>query len=266
MDQDFKNQERIQDYLQGNLKDNDLKSFQADLKKDAALREDLAFSQAMMTTLKNKELVGVNHQVKTIADGTTIKPDFDALKEFEGGNINGSSNSLGKWLLGGMLGLGLLFLGLLASGIFNPFTSNEPTNPLVVQHLVPFENVISIDGETNPSLEKGMTAYANKDYPGAIKDLGAHLNNAYDPNVQFYLGLSHLLNKEASIAIPLLERVVDTSAPPVLSVAQWYLSLAYIETEQISAAIMSLEELQANPDYTDKATELLNSINPPLLD
>ena len=265
MDQDFKNQERIHEYLQGDLKGGDLKSFQEDLKKDAALQEDLAFSEAMITTLKNKEIVAVNHQLKTIIGGKTIEPDFDALKEFEGGNSSSGSSSFGKWLLGGILGIGLLTIGLFASGLLNPFTSNEPPNPLVLPHLVPFENVISANGANNPNLEKGMTAYENGDYTNVIPSLSTYLQDTYDPNVQFYLGLSHLLNKEATIAIPLLERVVDTALPPVLSVAKWYLALAYIETGQLPAAKVSLTELQSNPDYKNKATALLNALDNQLL-
>jgi len=261
MDQDFKNQERIHEFLQGDLKGAALKAFQADLRKDANLQEDLAFSRAMMTTLKNKEILAANHQLKTIIAGKTITPDFDALKEFEGGGSSSGGGSIGKWLLGGMLGISLLAIGLFASGIFTPFTSNETSNHLVVSHLVPFENVISIAGESSPNLEKGMAAYENGDYITAIPLFNAYLKKAYDPNVQFYLGLSHLLNQESAIAIPLLERVVDTSAPPVLSVAKWYLSLAYIEEGQIPAAKVSLQELQANPDYTDRAITILNSIN-----
>ncbi len=261
MDQDFKNQERIHEFLQGDLKGAALKAFQADLKKDANLQEDLAFSRAMMTTLKNKEILATNQQLKTIIGEKPITPDFDALKEFEGSGSSNGSSSFGKWLLGGILGISLLTIGLFISGIFTPFTSNEPSNPLVVSHLVPFENVISVDGESSPNLEKGMIAYENGDYTTAIALFNANLKKAYDPNVQFYLGLSHLLNQESTIAIPLLERVVDTSAPPVLSVAKWYLSLAYIEGGQIPAAKVSLQELQANPDYKDRATTILSSIN-----
>ena len=261
MDQDFKNQERIHEYLQGELKGANLKAFQEDLKNDAQLQEDLAFSQAMMTTLKNKEIVAANHQLNNSISGKTLEPDFEALKEYEKTINNSGSSSSSKWLLGGMLGLSVLVIGLLASGLFSPFTSNEPTNPLVLPHLVPFENVIRASADISPDLEKGMAAYENSNYSGAISSLSTYLKDSYDPNVQFYLGLAHLLNEEAAVAVPLLERVVDTSEPPILTMSKWYLTLAYIEDGQIPAAKVILQELQTNPDFADKATTLLNDLN-----
>lgn len=266
MDQDFKDQERIYQYLQGTLKGPELSQFKADLQTNKALEEELAFSQAMMMTLKNKEALAVNHQLKGIISSKTIEPDFDALKEFE--TTEGledipeqksiQDKNWGKGLIGGALGLIVLTIFLsIFSGIWNPFLTNKAANPLVLPHLVPFENVISADAINNPVIEKGMAAYASENYVAAIPLLQNYLQDNKDANVRFYLGISHLLNLEAEKAIPILERTVDTSVPPMLEVAKWYLALAYIEAGQIPAARVTLIALQGTAVYEAKATALL---------
>lgn len=269
MDQDFENQERIYQYLQGDLKGKDLKQFQDDLKTNKSLAEELNFSQSMFVTLKNKEALAIKQQLKQIISTKNIEPDFDALKEFESldnptleDKINKQSNNrFGKGLLGGLFSIGLLTIFSLSFfGIWNPFTTTKATNPLVSPHLIQFENVISANATNNPALDQGMSAYTDADYATAIPILQRYLQNNKDPNVLLYLGLSHLLNSAADKAIPILERTVDTSLPPMLSVAKWYLALAYIEAEQLPAARVSLMELQNIPDYEPRATALLNAL------
>ena len=259
MDQDFQNQEKIHQYLQGELSAEEKNQFEKELASNPNLKEEFSFSKAMLLLVKNKELVATNQQLKTIIANKPIEPDFSALEEYESStriDEGGKSGFSMNWILGGLVLLSLALITIFS--IQNVWFDNEAIPAMVQPHLVPFENVINTD--ENTTLQEGMAAYTHADYDKAIEYFTNHQKESYDPNVQFYLGITQLLNKNPQKAVPTLERAVDSTAPPVQEAAQWYLALAYISNDQIPAAKSVLQTLQYNPIYENKATEMLQEL------
>lgn len=263
MDQDYTNQEKIHQFLNGELDAQEIKAFKLELERNPELQEELAFSKDLLFTLKNKEAIALSTQIKSLASSNSIEPDFEALKELE--NIPSTKSTVGfnKWLLGGLLGVAMLFTGLF---LFLPDAQKgnvqlaTTAEQLAQKHVVPFGIQINVDQNGTTSFDKGIQAYEQKNYLTASQHLEQHLKKNYDSNAQFYLGLSYLLNNKTVDAIGALERTVDTATPPILEVAQWYLALAYIKNEQVPNAKNLLNNLTTNEEYGERATNLLNTL------
>lgn len=264
MDQDYTDQEKIHQFLNDELSEEEVKKFKLELQGNPDLQEELAFSKDLMFTLRNKEEIAINEQLKNISATTTIEPDFEALNQFEIARKGDTSGGFNKWLLGGALGIALLIAGLF---LLNPNASNSSNarvatvaEQLVQTYVVPYGIQINVDQNGVSPFDKGIRAYEQKDYTAATQYLEKHLKDAYDSNAQFYLGLSYLLNNKIADSVGALERTVDTATPPILEVAQWYLTLAYIKNGQIPNAKVLLNVLKTTPDYEEKATNLLRTL------
>ena len=103
MDQDYTNQEKIHEFLNGELSEEEVAKFKLELTGNTELQEELAFSKDLFFTLKNKEAIALNSQLKNITAANAIEPDFEALKEFEAVNKGATNRGFNKWLLGCLL-------------------------------------------------------------------------------------------------------------------------------------------------------------------
>lgn len=124
-------------------------------------------------------------------------------------------------------------------------------------------------GETKTSLEKlkmGMSAYQQKDYAQTVLLLNEYLKSEpsadFIPRTQLYLSIAYLAQKEAEKAISLLSGLQTNVLPSEQKVdAEWYLALAYSQTNKKEAAKNLLQKLVSNEKYNKKATALLMELN-----
>jgi tetratricopeptide (TPR) repeat protein len=117
------------------------------------------------------------------------------------------------------------------------------------------------DDEKTVRLE-ALKKYAKKDYKNAIPLLDKAFAVEKDSLLLFYKGIAHIGDGESSKAIPLLENL-KTSSLMSPDTVEWFLALAYLETNQKDKATIILKKV-ANTEggkYQAKATELIQKMN-----
>ncbi len=250
--QNFENQKRIQRYVTDELSDAERSDFEAELKTNSNLEEELRFSEDLVFTLKNKAALDANSMYKDATADLQIEPDYDALNHFKSGN---GGMPFTKWLLGGvaiiLVATSAMFFT--STGLFAPSESEM----LAQQFLEPFENIIGTPG--NGLLAEGMEAYDKGGFSKASKLLSTYLQNDDNPPIRLYLGISQLFAEELTSAIENLEKTRATGLSPN-GVAEWYLALAFLKNDEISNAIPLLESLQENEQFGEKANQVLEML------
>lgn len=120
--------------------------------------------------------------------------------------------------------------------------------------LVLSEEGAAFDRKQLQDLQKGLTAYHAEQYAQAIPLFKAYLSASTNPykigEVQLYLANAYLATSASQQAIELLK-------PMQSATAQWYLALAYIQKGENHEATPLLQKLKENPEYQEKANELL---------
>ncbi len=115
---------------------------------------------------------------------------------------------------------------------------------------------------TNATLQKATTYYLEEDYKNAIVYFETfQKENKEDIQSSFYLGVSHLQEKNTKKAIPYLSIVAGQDSE-YKDAAQWFLALAHVKMKNEIEAKMILEKIQKNASsfYSEKAKELLERL------
>jgi tetratricopeptide (TPR) repeat protein len=116
--------------------------------------------------------------------------------------------------------------------------------------------------EATTRFRQGMEWYKKSDYGAAVTDLQAAAD--IDPgaaHIQFFLGVSHLLNGQDGAAIRHLQATVQLGDSPYLEEAHLYLAKAFLRKHDISAAEADLDAaIRLNGAHADEARRLLADI------
>ncbi len=118
------------------------------------------------------------------------------------------------------------------------------------------------EGKTDPSLQKAMKYYLEKDYKKAIVFLDAYqAKNNDDLSAKFYLGVSLLHDNNARKAIPYLS-VVSATDSDYQDASKWYLALSRLKIKDEDGAKAVLDDIINNGTtfYQEKARSLRHSL------
>jgi tetratricopeptide (TPR) repeat protein len=114
-------------------------------------------------------------------------------------------------------------------------------------------------GEDDKTIRlEALKMYAKKDYKNAIPLLEKAFTVEKDSLLLFYKGISYIGNGESLKAIPVFESLQTSTTLPIDTV-EWFLALAYFETNQKEKAVILLKNV-ANTEggkYQAKAAELI---------
>jgi tetratricopeptide (TPR) repeat protein len=160
----------------------------------------------------------------------------------------------------------------------NKNTANATDTPKQNQAAILYAQAFTPDKipeNPNGALDDAFFYYASGQYKNAVAAIdGARAktatrgNNTFSPLTDFYAtyykALSQMSLGNTAAAIPLLQQALQQSPADILSIkAQWYLSLAYLKEEKISAAAETLQLLKNDPAagaYKSKAEKILTAI------
>jgi TolA-binding protein len=153
----------------------------------------------------------------------------------------------------------LLLVSTIIFYIFNMMTHSEPG--LFETYFVPFPNttpIVRSEQQANRFLQ-AMSAYEMEDYATALNLLKAELsNNAKNTRAQFYAAMACLKLGNVEQAIRYLQTVLSAPDSEYYQHSQWYLSLAYLKSEDYQRAAELLQKIvNNNPKYKKRASELL---------
>lgn len=116
--------------------------------------------------------------------------------------------------------------------------------------------------EAERLFEEGMVFYQQKDYGRAAEKLAlAARQDSSDAGLQFYLGLSYLLDKQVDPAIVHLQRAVALGEDSILEKAYWYLGNAWLLKNRRAEALQAFREVvEIEGDYQSHAQEIIAQV------
>ncbi|MEM6317969.1 MAG: hypothetical protein AAF960_09880 [Bacteroidota bacterium] len=164
-------------------------------------------------------------------------------------------------------------VAILIFGTWLAFFQN--TGTALDQHFTPYANVVSPNLEAQiqemgmgtggaladlEALQRGMQAYESGEYATAISNLAnkdlSILESSDQSLINFYLALAYLGDKRANEAISILETLSTNTNFEQRVDAQWYLLLAYLETENLDRANALKADLMDHPKYGELVRQL----------
>jgi tetratricopeptide (TPR) repeat protein len=246
-------QETIKDYLDGTMSGTEKTDFEAQIKSDADLAEEVRRFRQLSILNKNKPLLDAKATLSAVMAETTIEPDYgDHEKYFKKSLFE---NPLWRWLVGGLAVVLLVGGGI----VYQKIVEAEALKNLSIKNLAPYTNIINFAPDDQTQAAKAMRAYDNKNYAEASSLLNfAVKNDPTDNSLKLYLANCYLMQKQNSQAETLLKDMIrtnDLSQNP----AKWYLALTLMQRGEKEEARVLLQSLENDSFYGVKAKEVLSA-------
>ncbi|MEW7277743.1 hypothetical protein ABW636_04025 [Aquimarina sp. 2201CG1-2-11] len=235
--------EKIEDYLQGSLPQEELVTFEQEMEKNDALKEEVAMHRALHTTLQDADTIAFKNKLKNISAHIRLDeaPDVVSIRP----NRDGLYYKMAAVIVV-LFGIGTLL-----------YTSNSAQHALDLYgaYYAPFPVEDMTRGETSIEVQDIIKQYGKGIYDSVVVALEKYPNIREQQPLSLYLGNSYLNIDQEEKAIQQFENVEDTK---YLEVAQWYLSLTYLKLNKTAKVEeLLLEIIGYDGTYKSRATELL---------
>ncbi len=232
----IKNLSLIDNYLLGNLSEEQNQEFLLRLNSDEELRKEYAFVKNLPTALLENRSRRLRNKFST----------WDIEN-----SVNGSNDSrqlLFPWKKYMAIAACISLLIFVATMV--EFNSEIDTASIFADNFSPYPSE-TVRGEES---DKGYIFYSNRDYNKAI----SAFQKSKDESAKFFIGNSFLALNEPNRAISALN---SYKGKKYKLAAQWYLALAHLQNNDSSAAKAILENLTLQKGaYGKKAFSLLQTI------
>jgi len=240
MQEEIKDQ-RIQEYLEGNLKGENLKDFENRLQQDPALAAEVQEYQQLELGLHS---IGAE-QFK------------NEVSQWEEAYQKTQRTDHKVFTLRRYYAVAATIALLIVAGIY--FLRNTPPDmdQLYAQNYVPYEDMILDRGASSEGAQSfliaGMEAYNHQQYALAEENLQAYLRE--EPThygAALYLGIAQMELNQFDEAASNFDLALQD--PKFAQQAQWYLSLLYLKSQQPEKAKTTLQAIAQNPQHYKSGT------------
>lgn len=231
----------IQDYLDGKLSEQDRIAFEANMKEDAELAQEVADLQLLENGLSS---LGATQFAAEVGGW---EQEYRASQQ-EGGIIFGEDKPgrgiifrQTQWLTAAVVSLLVL-----SAAAWWMLAGGQDTQEVYAAYYTPYEDMILVRGDTLQGVESmlrmGMEAYNAGEYAAAIGQLEAYRQAVPDDFRPFlYIGIAQAEQGETGQADANFKKAMED--PNYRQQAQWYQALTYLKTDQQAAAIQSFESI-----------------------
>lgn len=237
----------IEDYIDNNLRDDELKSFLDEVKNNKTMAEELNLRMEINNVIQDK--------------------GFDELKDIlERQKVSRSQNFSTKGIRREVMrtwhmAAASFALVIVAGGLWY-ILSNKPytTEKLVGKYYKPAQPIGQVRGQIsgNETLAKAFSLYKQNDYNEALNYF-ASLSNQITS--KFYSGICFIELKKYDDAIDSFKAVVNDNDNLYVEQADWYLGLIYLMNNQKKAAIDQFNKISGSDSYyADQAKEIVKYI------
>ncbi|MEO1053050.1 MAG: tetratricopeptide repeat protein [Bacteroidota bacterium] len=243
------NIEKIEAYLDGTLKGEELAKFETSLANDPNLQEDLDLYKEIKDTVLEDDVLQLKETLTEIASSQSkVKP------------LTPSRSNRITFLY---LATAACFAIILAFVILYNFSSPEKSNEelfTTYYEAYPPESAVrgSIDSAT---LQEIMSWYADGSFEEAIYTLDSLISeNPTNYKLQMYLGHSYILSGQYEKSLQVLNRIPEDSR--FYYDAVWFSALTFIVKGDRNSAKEKLLQLRAdnNSYYKNKVNSLLEDL------
>jgi len=247
--------ERIEDYINGELNDQELIDFEIELANNKELNSRMKLHIEVDNAIREKEVVLLKKQLSTIHNSLYTRK----LKNSKKGilrHING-------WYL---MAASIVLVALIGSIYIVLLKNTGYTNTdLYNMYYEPYEVVINVrsgNTATNNLFIQALLRYQDQDYSGALlifeKIIETDSTNAA---CNFYTGVSFMETSKYLKASKSFNSVIKQNDNLFIEQAEWYLGLCYLKTNKIALAESIFRKISSgNSFYKDKAGSLLQNL------
>ncbi|MFA9371701.1 MAG: tol-pal system YbgF family protein [Labilibaculum antarcticum] len=247
---DEMNFDRIEDFLDGDLTENQLKEFEKDLLEDLDLQMELDLHTEVNDAIMEQDVMDLRSKLEAIE--TPHNPaEKRKLKFLTKWNITAASLAL-------VIGLGSLMYIL-----NNPSTYSN--DKVFSNYYKPYNVVVntrSSDVMIDNLLVTALKSYETKDYRTALT-LFKKILDKDSTNItgNFYSGISNIEINEYSKANKNFTRVLKHKNNLFIEQSEWYLGFCYLMTNEKEKALKQFHVIaQGNSFYKTKALEIINRL------
>lgn len=243
-------QERLQDYLNGELSEKERTAFEFLLRQSADAQAEHQFSKHLRIAQEQSDAVVASHAIRQSIAKEGWPPPAPP------------KTGLPKWGIGLAIALLLSTALVLSWQQYRQQQERSRIAEISSNYLVPLENVLMTDERASIQLANGLRAYQAGDYALAAELLAAYNAATTDRNSQLYLGVSLLLSGDEAGAEQSLKAVQEKAGEgPVAGAATWYLALLNLQRGNLVEGRQLLEAARQSPFYQTEAEQLLDLIN-----
>lgn len=247
---DEMNFDRIEDFLDDDLNQEQLKEFEQDLLDDLDLQMDLDLYKDVDKAIMETDIMDLRSKLEAIETPPTPSRKRK-LKFLTKWNIAAASLAL-------IIGLGSLMYILNDKPSYSKdrIFSNyyKPYNVIV--------NTRSVDAAVDGLLISAVSSYESKDYRTALT-LFKQILDKDSTNItsNFYSGISNIEINEYSKANKNFTRVIRHKNNLFIEQSQWYLGFCYLMTNEKDKALKQFHVIaKGNSFYKTKALEIINRL------
>lgn len=247
-------QEKIKDYLDGQLPPGDQKAFEQDIQASEPLAEEVRRYRQLRILSKNAPLIQGKAMLNNIMDEHTIEPDYGQYESYFKKSL--WEHRIWRWLSG------LLVLAVIAGGTFyyQQAQEKQALTALADDQLRPLENMIGFAADDQSTAAMAMRAYDQRNYSSAIAGLQTAIQESPDDNsLRLYLAVSHLLLQQHSEAESLLRELTQTDDLTTIP-AKWYLALSLVQRGEKEKARILLQSIRTDTVFGERAGEVMKGL------
>lgn len=251
----MKSSERIQRYLDGEMKEQELNSFLRDIQKDTELREELELHKLVEKSLKEKSERKFRKQ---------LEKSYEKYSENRQNNTVGKKKRTIRFLYFLYPVAAVLFIAL---AIFVK-NSRPDNNSLFYQYYSPMEAAYGSRGSMNSSpeanLAAGIRAYHNGDYELSKLNLETYLSEKPEDYIiaNHYLGISLIELNDYAGAVKGFRRVINGPFSYYKEHSYWYLALTLLKQNKLDEAKEIFSHISDEESfYAERSAKILKKLS-----
>jgi TolA-binding protein len=260
------NQEKIKNYIEGQLSDNDRRLFEKLIASDPDLAVEVQLFRDLKTVIQHEDLYQLKQKLQDTVANMPIEPDFSAdfdtdSPKNESDTEGGASSKIRKRLGFGLFAIGILFT-ITAFFWFKNKETQRVQNMAQQVDFQYFENIIQYDSTDTRPLARALQAYNMKAYSEAENLFIQHCkNHPDDSDALFYLGNCQGITGQFDAATKTFEQMTKSTNSPLIIPARWHLVICYLKIGDYNKARPLLVSLKTDALWGDKARQILEHLD-----
>lgn len=238
--------EKIEGYLQGTLTPADRKRFEAEMKKNEELREEVALHRQLISSIETESVRQLLEQIHE--ENFEKETPVVSIRHRRAYTFIAVAASLALLILSGWWYINLQVSQ--PASLYASYFSPAAGLPTTLSHT------------NNARFSEGMISYKLEEYAEA-REWWQPLLQADPANdtLNFYMGVASLADEQTEGAIHYLSKVAEENNSVYYTDARWYLALAYLLNEKEEKARTLLQGLsEQDNSYREQSIEIIEKI------
>jgi len=248
MGKDFNYIEWIENYLDGDLSEQEVSEFHQLLETDKDFAQEFAFRKRINNALKEKEVIQLRQKMNAIHSRIHSKEPGTIIRRLY-------SSRFTQLAAASVAILFVLFSyfrfiyhpSMNPDELFNKYY--QPEEAIMVTRSANFSDTLMFEA---------LKLYENEDYEGALR---LFENEAGDIAVHFYSGFAYIEINKFSEAINSFQKIIDHNDNIYVEQADWYIALCLMKSGDSDNAVARFSRIEMEKGtFAKNASDILKSL------